>query len=440
MKNEVFNSKIGAIAAAAGSAVGLGNVWRFPYVLGENGGAAFLLLYILFTALIAMPVLMTEFSIGRMAGTSMVDAYRRLAPGKKWYFIGVGGVLSAFIILGFYNIVSGWTLFYTYKSLVGDLDGLTEQQVIDEFTATSGDVVTSIIWMLIIIAVIAFVVVRGVADGIERYSKVLMPLLLLLIIMVCVRSLTLDGGDKGLEFLLSPDFSKLTPKAIFAALGQSFFSMSIGMGCMTTYGAYISKKQNLTSSAVSIACVDFFIAFLSGIMIFPCAFAFGVNPGSGPGLVFVTLPNIFNQMFMGRAVSVAFFGLLVIAALTSGISLFEVLVAFCKDQFRISRKRATVIMAFSTVLTGMLCVFSSTLFDLFDNFSANVLMPLGSFFILLFVPSCLGREKMKAELEAHGAPMKFFGVYYFLVRFIVPTAIMLIFVNSLLSWLGIEWL
>lgn len=440
MQKDEFNTKIGAIAAAAGSAVGLGNIWRFPYVLGENGGAAFLLVYIGFTLLIAMPVLLTELSIGRMAGTSVIAAYKKLAPRRKWYLIGVGGVICAFFILSFYNIVSGWTLLYAYKSLVGDLQGLSEAEITASFEATSGNTLVCFGWMLAVIAITVFIIAHGVKKGIERYSIVLMPLLLVLIIVICVFSLSLDGAERGLEFMLRPDFSKLTPKAVFAALGQSFFSMSIGMGCMTTYGAYIKKKQNLSKSAISVALIDFFVSFTAGLMIFPCAFAFGINPGSGPGLVFVTLPNIFNQMVMGRVFSILFFALLVIAALTSSISLYEVLTSFFKDHFSISRKRASVFVALATIVTGALCAFSATAFNFFDNFTANVLMPLGALFILLFVPCCLGKEKIRAELEAHGKPMRWFGLYYFLVKFIIPALILLIFVNSIMSWLGINWL
>ncbi len=437
-RTEVFNSKIGTIAAAAGSAVGLGNVWRFPYVVGENGGAAFLLVYVIFTILIALPVLVTEFAIGRSMGTSIVNAFRRLSPGTKWYFIGVNGVVCAFVILSFYNIVSGWTLFYTYKSVAGDLVGLDEAAVGQAFTNTQSDALTTIGWMLAVIALTGYVVARGVEKGIERCSKILMPILLLLIVIMCVRAVTLDGATDGLRFLLMPDFSKLTPKCLFAALGQAFFSMSIGMGCMTTYGAYISRKHNLTQSAASVASIDFLIAFLSGIIIFPCAFAFGVNPGSGPGLVFITLPNIFNQMLMGQAASIVFFLLLAIAAVTSSISLLEVLVSFFKDQFNVSRRKAAVVMSVATILTGIGCVFSPAMFDFCDNLSANVLLPLGAVFIVLYVPRILGSKWIRDEIEAHGEPFRYFGVYYFLIRYIVPFAILLIFLNGLLAWIGVD--
>lgn len=438
MAREGFNTRIGAIAAAAGSAVGLGNIWRFPYILGENGGAAFLLVYVLFMLLIALPVLITEFSIGRLAGQPVMGAFLTLAPGKKWYLIGFMGVLCAFVISSFYNVVSGWTLYYTYLSISGQLSSLNEAEVASTFNSVSSDPVICLVWMLIMLGATGFVVARGVEKGIEQYSKILMPILLVLIIVVCVRSVSLDGASDGISFLLSPDFSKLTPKALFEALGQAFFSLSIGMGTMTTYGSYISRKQNLPKCAVSVAMIDFFIAFLAGLMIFPCAFAFGINPGQGPGLVFVTLPNIFNQMPFGQVVSVAFFFLLVVAALTSSISLLEVVVTFIKTQFGTRRKEATFIAVAFIGLLGVVSSFSSAVFNFFDDISANVLLPLGAFFIILFIPFHLGKEKVRKEIEAHGGTFKMFGVYYFLVKYVVPFAILLIFINSMLSWLDVD--
>jgi len=438
MAKEGFNSKMGAIAAAAGSAVGLGNIWRFPYVLGQNGGAAFLLIYVLFMMLIAMPVLISEFAIGRKAGLPVLGAFKELAPGKKWYFIGFSGVLCAFVISSFYNVVSGWTMYYTYMSATGQLASLSETEIAATFQQTSSDPVICVIWMLVMLGLTGFVVARGVEKGIEQYSKVLMPVLLILIVVVCIRAVSLDGASDGVSFLLSPDFSKLTPKAIFEALGQSFFSLSIGMGTMTTYGSYISKKQDLPSSAVSVAMIDFFIAFLAGLMIFPCAFAFGISPGQGPGLVFVTLPNIFNQMPMGQLVSVVFFFLLVVAALTSSISLLEVVVTFVRAQYGIRRKASTFIACSLVAVFGVACSLSSDIFNFFDNFSANVLLPGGAFFIVLFVPCVLGKEQIREEIEAHGGKFRLFEVFYFLTKYVVPVAIALIFIVNILSWMDVK--
>lgn len=435
---EGFNTKVGAIAAAAGSAVGLGNMWRFPYVTGENGGAAFLIVYVAFTLLIAMPALLAEFAIGRMTGKPVTSALLELAPKKKWFLIGFMGVFCSFLIISFYSVVSGWILYYTWLSASGGLAGLGEAEVAEAFSRVSGSPAASVFWMVLMVAVIALIVSRGVAKGIEKWSKILMPVLLVLILVMCVRSLTLDGAAEGLKFLLSPDFSKLTPKALFAALGQSFFSLSTGIGVMATYGAYISRDQSLSADALSVAMLDFFIAFLAGVMIFPCAFAFGINPGSGPGLVFVTLPNIFNQMAFGSFFAFIFFLLLVVAALTSCFSMLEALVAFGVASLGLSRKRSTVIMTAFVLLGGTCCAVFPAVFNLFDNLSANVILPIGAFCIVLFVPLVIGKERYRAELEAHGGKFGSFEIVYFLTRFVVPLAIFLIFANSLLSWLGVD--
>ena len=433
MSSDKFGSRFGAVLAAAGSAVGLGNVWRFPYIAGQDGGAAFLLLYVFFTALISIPVLIAEFSIGRMSGKPVTSAFSSLAPGGHWGALGFCGMLTAFLIMSYYNIVSGWTLYYSVASVGGWLDGLSESEVAGFFSSLSSDPFRCVIWMLVMLGATAAVVAKCVAGGIEKYSKLLMPLLLVLILLMLVRAVTLDGGLAGLRFFLQPDFSKLTPRAVFDALGQSFFSMSIGMGTMTTYGSYISRKQNLTASAVQVACIDFFVAFLAGAVIFPCVFAFGVNPGQGRGLVFVTLPNIFNQMPYGFVVSTVFFLLLVVAALTSSVSLLEVVVAYFVNSFHFGRRKATVIASFLTMICGLACALSPTVFEIFEKSTANVLMPVGALFIVYFAAHKIDPSQLKAELEAHGAPCRLFPLILFLLKFVIPVAILLIFANGLLN-------
>lgn len=434
MQQDKFSSKIGTIAVAAGSAVGLGNIWRFPYVLGENGGAAFLLVYIFFTLVIALPVLLSEFVIGRKANKPVTAAFKTLAPNTKWYYIGLSGVICAFIILAFYNVVAGWTLYYTYLSIVGDLTDLTNTEVSSLYQQISSDPTICIFWMIIVAACVAFVVARGVQNGIEKCSKVLMPLLLILMLALCIRSITLENASDGISFLLKPDFSKLSSTSIFIALGQAFFSLSIGMGAMATYGSYINKKQNLASSAFSIVVIDFVIAILAGIMIFPCAFAFGIKPDCGPGLVFVTLPNIFNQMVGGQIMSIVFFSLLVIAAITSSISLFEVLVSFAKSQFGFGRRKSVLLSLILSVIVSIFCAISPNLFSLFDNLSANVLLPLGALFIVIFIPIVLGKINTRQELEMHGNRFKLFPVFYFLVKFVVPIVIFILFIFCIINW------
>lgn len=436
MAEEKFSSKMGAVAAAAGSAVGLGNVWRFPYIVGEDGGAAFILLYVFFTIAISIPVLMTEFSLGRMTGKPVTSVFQTLCPGGKWQIIGFLGVLTAFLIMSYYNIVSGWTLYYSVASVGGWLEGLNELEISQFYNNLSSDSVRSIIWMIVVLLATSFVVAKGVSGGIEKYSKILMPLLFILIVVMLVRAVTLGGASEGLFFYLSPDFSKLTPKAVFDALGQSFFSLSIGMGTMTTYGAYVQRNQSISGLAVRVAAIDFFVAFLAGAVIFPCVFAFGINPGQGPGLVFVTLPNIFNMMPLGRLFSVAFFALLVVAALTSSISLLEVVVAYLKTSFTMGRRKATVIAASFTLLVGVCCALSPIFFSIVDNVTANVMMPLGALLIVIFAGWILPGDKMRDELSAHGSTFSLFRLYYFVLRYVVPIVIMIIFANGIYSWLA----
>lgn len=436
MSEEKFTSRTGAIAAAAGSAVGLGNVWRFPYIAGEDGGAIFLLFYIIFTVAISIPMLICEFSIGRMSGKPVTGAFQALRPGGKWQAIGVAGMLTAFLILSYYNIVSGWTVYYSAASVTGGLSGLSAAEVAQVFEGVSTDPVRCLIWMCVVIGVVAFVVAKGVAGGIEKYSKILMPLLFLLIIIMLVRSLFLDGAGRGLAFYLSPDMSKLTSKAIFDALGQSFFSLSIGMGIMTTYGAYIPKSQRLGGMATKVAMLDFLVAFLSGAVIFPCVFAFGIAPNEGPGLVFVTLPNIFNQMAFGQVFQAVFFLLLMVAAITSSISLLEVVVAFLKNSFSMGRKMSTVMASVLVLCFGTACALSPTVFNIFDKVTANVMMPLGALAVVLFVGWALPSGKLRAELEADGRPFKLFNAMFFLVRYVLPLVIVVIFVNGIRAWVG----
>lgn len=438
MSEEKFSSKLGAVAAAAGSAVGLGNVWRFPYIVGEDGGAAFLLLYVFFTVVISIPVLMTELSLGRMTGKPITSVFQSLAPGGKWHLIGLLGMLTAFLIMSYYNIVSGWTLYYSVASVGGWLEGLDEGQVARVFSDLSSDSVSCIVWLMVVLVVTASIVARGVSGGIERYSKILMPLLFVLIVVMLVRAATLPGGGEGLLFYLRPDFSALTPKAVFDALGQSFFSLSIGMGTMTTYGSYVRRSQNLSRMAVSVASIDFLVAFLAGAVIFPCVFAFGINPGEGPGLVFVTLPNIFNQMPLGRLFSVAFFVLLFVAALTSSISLLEVVVAYFKTSFSVGRRKATVVAACLTAVCGVACALSPSLFDILDKTTANVMMPLGAFLIVVFAGWVLPAGRLEGELGARGAVggLRLFRCFHFLLKYVIPLVILFIFANGLYCWLA----
>jgi neurotransmitter:Na+ symporter, NSS family len=437
-----FGSRFGVIAATAGSAIGLGNIWRFPYVAGENGGGAFLIIYLGFILVIGIPVMLSEFTIGRSAQRNVFGSFKKLAPGKPWYLIGLMGVGAAFMILAFYTAVAGWTLEYIFQSVVNGFEGLSSNQLNDMFYSFIGTPWRPLLWFFVFMALTAAIIMSGVQKGIEKYTKILMPMLLVLLFILVVRSVTLPGAASGISFLFKPDFSKITPSTILEALGQAFFSLSIGMGTLITYGSYIQKNDNLGNTAVSVAFADTFIAILAGLAIFPAVFAFGIEPGSGEGLVYITLPNIFQQMPGGYFFSLTFFILLGVAALTSTISVLEVIVAFFSEELGLKRKAATWLATSSVSILGVMCVLSSstmadvqifgfTVFDLMNFTSANILLPLGGFFIVIFVAWFLGRDKAKEELSNNGLlKVKYMPFLMFVVKFLAPLAIAFIFLQG----------
>lgn len=437
-----FGSRFGVIAATAGSAIGLGNIWRFPYVAGENGGGAFLIIYLLFILAIGIPVMMSEFLIGRGAQRNVFGSFNLLAPGKPWYLIGLMGVAAAFMILAFYTAVAGWTLEYIYLSLIDGFSGMNSEQLDVMFTEFRGGSWRPVLWFLLFMGLTAFIIMSGVKNGIEKYAKILMPVLLVILVILSVRSLTLPGAGKGLAFLFTPDFSKITTSTILEALGQAFFSLSIGMGTLITYGSYIAKNENLGSTAVSVALADTLIAVLAGVAIFPAVFAFGIEPGSGEGLVFITLPNIFQQMTGGYFFSLLFFILLGVAALTSTISVLEVIVAYFVEELGLTRKKATWLSTISVSVLGIMCALSwgvmrdvnilgFNIFGLLNFTSANILLPLGGLFIVLFVGWYLGREKTRDELSNQGIlKATYMPLFLFIVKFVAPIAIALVFLQG----------
>ncbi len=438
-----FGSKFGVIAAAAGSAIGLGNIWRFPYVAGQNGGGAFLIINLACIIAIGMPLMLSEFVIGRRAQRNAYGSFKKLAPGKPWYLIGLMGVVAAFVILSFYSTVAGWTFEYVYQSFANGFAGKSPdglKSMFENFMGASG---RAVFWQLLFMVLTAGIVLAGVKKGIEKYAKLLMPILLVLIVVLCIRAVTLPGAEKGLEFLFKPDFSKVNGKVILEALGQAFFSLSIGMGALITYGSYINKKDNLTSSAIIVSFADTLIAILAGVAIFPAVFAFGINPAEGPELVFITLPNIFLQMPGGYYFSVLFFVLLAVAALTSSISVLEVVVAYFVEETRMNRKTATIVAASSISVLGILCTLSQglvpeislgsmNLFDVMDFTSSKILLPVGGFFIVLFIGWVMKPAEIKDELSNGGAlTLRMFNVFLIIVRFIAPVAIALVFLYSI---------
>ncbi len=442
-----FSSNIGAILAAAGGAVGLGNIWRFPYMLGQNGGGAFLLVYVFFVILIGVPLMMTEFIIGRRAQSNVVGAYRKLSHGKKgWITLGIFGIVAAFLIYAFYSVVAGWTLNYIVMACSGQLSGKEPEIITQLFKSFTQGSFWPLVNQAFFLILTASVIVMGVQKGIEKVSKILMPILFILLIFMSVRSLTLGAGSKeGLAFLFNPDFSKLTGSSILAALGQSFFSLSIGMGAMVTYGSYIRKEDKLFNTSLWIAGCDSLVAILAGIVIFPAVFAFGMNPASGPELVYIVLPNVFNSMPAGTLFAIIFFVLLGIAALTSTISLLEILVAFGVEEFHWKRGVASFFSTLLVFLIGAFCnlsfgplkdatLFGRTIFDLFDLITASYLMPIGALLMTIFLGWFFPKVEVKDELSNGGTlKVKAYELYYFLLRFIAPLALGVIIISGIVN-------
>ena len=437
-----FGSKLGVILATVGCAVGLGNIWRFPYMLGSNGGAAFLLVYLLCILLLGLPVMITEFFIGRHSHRNAAGAFKVMAPGTKWSIIGYNGVLAAFLILGFYSVVSGWTLEYIMQAFSGSLIGKSAADFKAEFTNFSSDALRPIIWTFVFIAMTHIIIVSGVKKGIERASKVMMPLLFLILIALCIRSVTLPNAGEGLTFLFKPDFSKITSSVVLSAMGQAFFSLSIGMGCLITYASYFKQDTNLQTTALQVTVLDTLVAVLAGVMIFPAVFSFGIAPTAGPELVFITLPNVFEQLPMGWLWSAVFFILLALAALTSTISLHEVATAYVHEEYNVSRKRAAWFVSAGVLVFGVISSLSFGLlkeytiggmifFDALDYLTAKIMLPLGGMLICIFVGTRIDRKILKAELTNEGTiPFLFFNTYAFFMKYIAPVAIGLIFLNE----------
>lgn len=441
-----FGSKLGMILATAGGAVGLGNVWRFPYMAGENGGAAFILIYMACMLLLGIPCMVSEFIIGRHGASNTYRAYARVSGGKGWRYIGFLGVLTGFLITGYYAVVSGWCLQYVYASIMGELRGNPEF-VATYFQNFSTNPVQPVFWLVVILLVTHFVIIHGVRGGIERSSKVLMPTLFVLLLIIVVASCMLPGAGKGVEFLFKPDFSKVNQGVFLGALGQSFYSLSIAMGCICTYASYFSRQTNLLGSAVQIAIIDSVVAILAGLMIFPAAFSVGVSPDSGPSLIYITLPNVFNQAFagmpvLGWVVSLLFYGLLSLAALTSLMSLHEVSTSFFYEELHISRKKGAAIVTASTAVIGAFCSLSlggveglevggKSLFDVFDFVTGQIFLPIGGFLTCLFLGWFVPQRIVRDEFTNWGTlSSRFYGVYLFLVRYVCPAAILSIFLHQ----------
>ena len=444
---EGFSSSFGAIMAAAGSAVGLGNIWRFPYICGKYGGGAFLLVYLCFVFFLGMTLMMSEFVIGRRTGEDPVKAYPKLRPHRPaWRYVGVAGLATCFLILAIYLVISGWTLNYFWESAVGTLSGIADSDFSSHFNAFASSTARPVIFIVIFLFLTTLVIVGGVEKGIERVSKLLMPILVVLLVVMCVRSLTLDGASEGLAYLFHPDFSKLTGEGVLAALGQALFSLSVGMGVMIVYGSYLPKDDNILKTSVWITVCDLFIAVLSGVAIFPAVFACGQSPTGGPGLVYQVLPVVFNSFGgLGRLFSTIFFLLLTLAALTSAISLLEALTQWLSNEKR-SRLMSAVTMSLVVVVLAVAASMSygdgvlggvkvgdMQLFDLLDRLTGTILPPICALLTVVFFGWFMKKDDIMDELSNHGTlKISYFKVfYYFLVRFVAPVALIIVLITGI---------
>lgn len=450
-KRANFGSKLGVILASAGSAVGLGNIWRFPYETGENGGAAFIIIYLGCVLLMGIPIMVAEFLIGRRSRSNTAGAYQRLAPGTPWKWVGRMGVLAGFLILSYYTVVAGWTLEFIYEAATNSFAGKTAEGFIASFDSFVANPWRPLIWLIVFMLMTHYIIVKGVEKGIEKSAKIMMPALFILLIILAICSISLPGSSAGINFLFKPDFSQVNSKAFLSAMGQAFFSLSLGMGCLCTYASYFKNDTPLPKVALNVATIDTLVAILAGIIIFPAAFSVGIKPDAGPSLLFITLPNVFQQAFgsiplLAITLSIMFYVLLAVAALTSTISLHEVVTAYLHEEFKMTRKKAACIVTTSCIVLGVFCslslgvgkeytLFGMTLFDLFDYVTAKLMMPIGGFLIAIFTGWYLDKKIVWEEITNQGKLKPIvFKTLVFLLKYFSPIAILLIFTHEL-GWL-----
>lgn len=438
--------KIGAILATAGSAVGLGNIWRFPYMTGQDGGAAFIIIYVCCVLMLGIPGMVAEFMVGRHGASNAARAYHRFRRGRAWGLIGLMGVFTSMIILGFYAVVAGWCLEYFTQSVLNDVPGETAA-VADYFQSFAAHPVKPVLWAVVFVLLTHFVVTRGVREGIEKASNLMMPTLFVLLIIIVIASCSLPGAWGGVEFLFKPDFTKLSRSVFLDALGQAFFSLSLGTACLCTYASYFSRSTNLSTSACQIALIDTMVAILAGLMIFPAAFSVGIKPDSGPALIFMTLPNVFHQAFagmpiVGYVIAVLFYALLALAALTSTISMHEIGTAFFREELHISRKRAAAIVTTVCCVIATLCSLSQgavdglvvagrSFLDFCDYLTAQFLMPLGALLTCIFIGWIVPRTVVRDEFTNwNTVAQRVYGLWLLTVRYVTPLCIIAIFLHQ----------
>lgn len=443
-----FGSKLGVILASAGSAVGLGNIWRFPFETGNHGGAAFILIYLICVLILGIPIMIAEFLIGRHSRSNTGGAYQKLAPGTHWRWVGRVGVLAGFLILGYYSVVAGWTLEFIGEAATNSFAGKSATEFISSFDNFVSNPWRPVIWLVLFLLATHFIIVKGVEKGIEKSAKIMMPVLFILLIVLAICSVSLPGASAGIEFLLKPDFSKVDGNVLLGAMGQAFFSLSLGMGCLCTYASYFRNDTNLSRTAFNVAGIDTLVAILAGFIIFPAAFSVGIKPDAGPSLLFITLPNVFQQAFGGLpwlaiALSLMFYILLALAALTSTISLHEVVTAYLHEEFNFTRGKAAKLVTAGCIFLGVFCslslgvgkdytIFGMNLFNLFDFVTAKIMLPMGGFFICIFTGWYLDKKIVWEEVSNNGTlRVPIYKLLIFILKFIAPVCIAIIFINEL---------
>lgn len=441
MKRDGFNSQFGAIMAMVGSAVGLGSLWKFPYVAGKNGGAAFILIYIVFLLLLCLPLMLSEFVIGRRSKANSVGAFHKLAPKSKWYLTGLLGTITSLLIMSFYSVVGGWTLEYIIGSVFSGIDTIAMDDTYfnDFITSPTRPVFLHILFLGITIGVLW----TGVKNGIEKYSKLLMPVLFIMVVGLAIFSMNLPDAHLGIEFMMLPKFEDITPNVVLEALGMGLFTLSLGMGIVITYSSYLKGNENLIRISIITIIMDIVFALLAGLMILPAVFSFGFQPDEGPGLLFIILPKVFAQIPFGSVLATIFFIVVFIASLTSSISILEVIVAYMSEEWKISRKKTLILSGIVLTITGSVCslslgnlshikIFGETIFNSFDLLSSTFLMPVCAFLISIFVGWKMKKEDVYDELSNQSTiKLKMFNLFLFLIRYFVPLSIILIFLNKL---------
>lgn len=447
MKRETFSTGLAVFFATLGSAVGLGNIWKFPYIVGESGGGAFLLIYLLCVVFVGIPVMVCELYLGRKSRTNAVGAFKKLKPNTAWKGIGGMGVVTAFLIMFFYSDVAGWVYSYVFKAISGKFNGVTPDAVKAVFGATAVGPISPIIWQGIVFIIVSAILIAGVQKGIERITKTLLPILFILILICVIRAFTLSGVSEGLKFLYMPDFSKINGGVILTALGLAFFKLSLGMGTMITYGSYFTEDNNLLRTPVKIALSDIAVSLLAGMAVFPVVFTFKIGPSAGPSLLFLTIPLVFSKLPFGSILLAAFFTLTAIAATTAMISLVEVPVAYLSEEKGLKRTTAvlvTVMIMFvigilatlssdSSSILGSIKIFGYAFFDLFDKLSSNILMPVGGLLTAVFAGYFVKKEDIKCELTNNGTLKNEaeFNIFYTIIRYITPILLIIVFLSGL---------